>query len=81
MKKRPDKWVMFLSLMGIVLLTLILRYFLAPHWVALIVAVPLGVWLYFENKRFCCPHCHAHLGKRIRFMDTCPRCGFHLRIE
>ena len=74
MKKRPNRWIMFFSLMGIVLLALVLRYFLAIRWVILAIAPLLGVWVYFDDRRWRCPHCHKYFGRLIRYMKRCPYC-------
>lgn len=81
MKKQPSNGLLFLWLMVLVLAAFVLRHFLAPHWILLILAPPLGVWLYFDDKRWRCPRCHKHFGRIIRHLDHCPNCGLKLNDE
>lgn len=69
---------MLLSLPGILLMALVLRCFLATHWVIRILAAPLGMWLYFDDKQWRCPRCGKHYGRMIRHLERCPYCDHPL---
>ena len=68
--------------MGLAIISLLNLFPQARVFLLLGATVLIALSSYIDYHYWRCPHCHAHLGKRMsRKMNACPECGAEIDFE
>lgn len=68
--------------MGLAMISLLNLFPQARIFLLLGATVLIALSSYIDYHYWRCPHCHAHLGKRmIRKTNACPECGAEIDFE